>query len=203
MKTLRVIEGLRLDEYLAYEEQVAAEANEPTFFTWVVAPTVIYGKHQIREQEVNDAYCKEHNIAVVQRKSGGGCVYADEGNVMLSYITPSTRSQQVFGQFIARVANALRRMGYPAVATEHNDILVEGHKVSGAACHRLPNATIVHATMLYDVNLAALQQAITPSKEKLKKHAVQSVRQRIVNLKQIKDFGSSSEFRKQLEKLIQ
>ena len=203
MRLYRAIEGLRLDEYLALEQTLAADIQEPTVFTWIVAPTVIYGQHQIREQEVNEAYCREYNIQIVQRKSGGGCVYADSGNVMVSYITPSTHSQVEFEGFIARLAGALQAMGYEAVTTAHNDILVDGHKVSGAACYALSNATIVHATMLYDVNMEALQHAITPSAEKLEKHAVQSVRQRVTNLKTIKDLGTTQAFRVQLENKLQ
>ena len=202
MKTFRPIEGLRLDEYLQLEQNLAADVQEPVFFTWVVAPTVIYGQHQVREQEVNEAYCREHHINIVQRKSGGGCVYADNGNVMVSHITPSTHAQVEFEMFIAKLADALQKIGYEAVTTEHNDILVDGHKVSGAACYKLTNATIVHATMLYDVNLEALQNAITPSATKLQKHAVESVRQRVANLKTIKDFGSTAAFRDALEKMI-
>lgn len=191
-----------MDEYLQLEQDLAADIKEPTFFTWVVAPTVIYGQHQVREQEVNEAYCRENHIAVVQRQSGGGCVYADQGNVMLSYIAPSAHATQEFEWFLNQVAHALQQLGYPAVTTEHNDILVDGHKVSGFACHKLPNATIVHATMLYDVNLEALQNAITPSVEKLEKHAVQSVRQRVMNLRSIKDIGTTQAFRNKLEKQI-
>ena len=54
--------------------------QEPTLFTWIVRPTVIYGRHQSAEVEVNEDYCVSHGIEVVQRKSGGGCVYADEGS---------------------------------------------------------------------------------------------------------------------------
>ena len=203
MKLLHVTEGLLLAEYLQIEQDLAAQVKEPTLFTWVVTPTVIFGRHQSAEVEVNETYCRENGIHVVQRKSGGGCVYADEGNVMVSYITPATNVPHVFGRFIARMAKALRQMGYPAVSTAHNDILVDGHKVSGSACYKLSKATIVHATMLYDVNLDSLQQAITPTAEKLAKHAVQSVRQRVVNLKTIKDLGSTNTFRQTLESLIQ
>ena len=202
MKRYRAIEGLRLDEYLALEQELAADIQDPLFFTWIVAPTVIYGQHQVCEQEVNESFCRENNIHIVQRKSGGGCVYADEGNVMVSYITPSTHSQTEFEEFIIRLANALQALGYAAVTTEHNDILVDGHKVSGAACYKLSNATIVHATMLYDVNLDALQSAITPTAAKLAKHAVSSVRQRVRNLKEIRDLGTTQAFRERLEHVL-
>ena len=191
-----------LEEYLQQEADLVKTVQEPILFTWIVAPTVIYGRHQVREQEVNEAYCKEHGIRIVQRQSGGGCVYADEGNVMVSYVDPSTHSQEVFDKFLVMLSGALRQMGYEAVTTEHNDILVNGRKVSGTACYTTPTGTVVHASILYNVNLDALQQAITPTAEKLAKHAVQSVRQRVINLREIKDLGSTEDFRNLVETLI-
>ena len=202
IKVEKVQDGLLLDEYLQLERDLVERVQEPMLFTWVVAPTVIFGRHQLREQEVNEAYCAEHGIRVVQRQSGGGCVYADEGNVMVSYVSPSTHSQEVFDEFLAMLSGAFRQLGYDAVTTEHNDILVNGRKVSGTACYTTPTGTIVHASILYDVNLEALEQAITPTAEKLAKHAVQSVRQRVANLRSIKDLGSTQDFRQMLEHLI-
>lgn len=173
--------------------------SEPTLFTWIVPPTVIYGRHQCAEVEVNESYCAEHGIDVVQRKSGGGCVYADEGNLMVSLVTPDTRSEKVFAQFMAMLSAALRRLGYDAVTTQHNDVLVGEHKVSGTACYTTHTGTVVHACILYDVNLDALQQAITPTAAKLAKHAVTSVRQRVINLRSIRDLGAIDAFRQQLE----
>ena len=102
---------------------------------------------------------------------------------MISLISPDTHSEQVFQRFIHAVAYALQHIGLQAVTTAHNDILVDGRKVSGSACYALHNATIVHGTLLYDVNLDALEQAITPGEKKLSKHAVQSVRQRVANIR--------------------
>jgi len=202
MRTEVLADNQPLAWYLEQEQAIAHQVNEPTLFTWIAPSTVIYGYHQIKEQEMDVAYCAQNHIAMVQRHSGGGCVYADRGNIMLSYITPQTHSEEVFAQFIELVAGALREMGYPAVTTEHNDILVNGHKVSGSACQALKNATIVHATMLYDVDFEVLQRALTPSKEKLEKHAVQSVRQRVMNLKMIKDMGNTEDFRQALQQTI-
>ena len=193
---------MSLAQYLSIEHDYAQQTKEPLFFTWVVPPTVIYGQHQIAEQELNETYCREHQIAIVQRKSGGGCVYADEGNVMVSFIVPTEHVRQTFETYINMLADALKELGYPAVTTEHNDILVNGHKVSGAACYSVGTNAIVHATMLYDVNLEALQHAITPSAEKLNKHAVQSVRQRVKNLKEIRDLGPTTDFRVMLEQQL-
>ena len=185
MKIVHFEEGLPLIDYLTIEQDLVKSVQEPTLFTWIVPPTVIYGRHQSAEVEVNEAYCREHGIAVVQRKSGGGCVYADEGNLMISFISPSTHSEQVFAQFLAMVAQALQAKGLPAVTTAHNDILVDGRKVSGCACFTAPTGTIVHGTLLYDVNLEAMLAAITPTTAKLAKHGVASVRQRVANLREL------------------
>ena len=202
MKLIKVTEGLSLENYLELETRMVKTVQEPTLFTWIVRPTVIYGRHQSAEVEVNEDYCVSHGIEVVQRKSGGGCVYADEGNLMISFITPSKHSEQVFAETLSLIRNALASKGIPAVTTVHNDILVGEKKVSGWACYTTPTGTIVHGTMLYDVNLEALQQAITPTREKLNKHGVASVRQRVVNLREIRDFGDIQAFRAELEKAL-
>ena len=203
MKILKPIEHLPLEDYLALEAEMVNTIDTPTIFTWVVNPTVIYGRHQIREQEVNDAYCAAHGVRVVQRQSGGGCVYADRGNLMVSFVSPSTHSQEVFDEFLKILSGALRRLGYEAVTTAHNDILVADRKVAGTACYTTPTGTVVHASMLYDVNLDALEQAITPSEAKLAKHAVASVRQRVRNLRAITDLGDIDTFRQLIEEAMQ
>lgn len=189
-------------EYLQIEQDLVKQVEEETLFTWIVSPTVIYGRHQQAEVEVNEAYCAEHGIAVVQRKSGGGCVYADEGNLMVSFVTPSTHSEQVFAAFMEMLSGAFRRLGYDAVTTAHNDVLVGDRKVSGTACYTTPTGTIVHACILYKVNLEALESAITPTPTKLAKHGVASVRQRVRNLGEIKDLGNIQAFREALEQQL-
>ena len=104
---------------------------------------------------------------------------------MVSYIARSTHSEQVFQDYLDRMSDFLRHMGYDAVKSTHNDIMIGQHKVSGNACLALPTATIVHGTLLYNVDYSVLQQAITPAEEKLAKHGVESVRQRVINIRDI------------------
>lgn len=182
MLKISVPENERLVWYLALEEYVAARVKEDTIFFWIVSPTVIFGRHQVMLNEVNTAFCEAHEIAMYRRKSGGGCVYADRGNLMISYITNNTHSEAVFQHYLDLLTHALSQAGYPAVKSEHNDVLVNGRKVSGNACYALPTGTIVHGTLLWNVDFEVLQQAITPTREKLQKHGVESVRQRVVNL---------------------
>lgn len=173
--------------YLSMEEYVAKVVDEESFFVWKVSPTVIIGRNQDLEAEVNIPYCKEHDVKVVRRKSGGGCVYSDMGNVMISYVSQRGNVSELFGIYLDSMTECLRSLGLKAEKSGRNDILVEGRKVSGNAFHMLPDRSIVHGTMLYDTDFSALQEAIRPPIEKLERHGVASVRQRVENLKTFLD----------------
>ena len=180
----------RLSFYLAMEEWVARRLDEPEcFFMWQVAPTVIFGRNQVMENEVNVDYCHEKGIQMFRRKSGGGCVYADKGNVMLSYVCDGDNVGFTFNKFINMLLLVLRRMGVEATSTSHNDVMIGERKVSGTAFYHLPGRNIVHSTFLYDTDMENMLHAITPSREKLQRKGVESVRQRITLLKDYTDMS--------------
>ena len=179
-----------LSFYLAMEEYVARHLDESDcFFMWQVEPTVIYGRNQVMENEVNLDYCREHGIHVVRRKSGGGCVYADMDNVMLSFITSEQNVGIAFNRFVNMVLLVLRKLGVKATGTSHNDIMIGDRKVCGTACYQFGGGCIVHSTLLYDTNMEHMLNAITPGPEKLEKKGIQSVRQRITLLKDHTSLG--------------
>ena len=169
--------------WLAMEEFVAGYVSDEAFFTWRVSPTVIIGRNQDLEAEVNLEYCRRNGVAIVRRKSGGGCVYADKDNIMLSYVSPRGQVQEVFEKYLDALTDCLRSLGLNAEKSGRNDILVDGRKVSGNAFHQLPDRSIVHGTLLYNTDFDALEEAIRPPVEKLTRHGVASVRQRVGNLK--------------------
>ena len=174
----------RLSFYLAMEEYVARHIDEDDlFFMWQVRPTVIFGRNQSLENEVNVDYCRANEIEMYRRKSGGGCVYADMGNVMLSYISKEENVGLTFNRFINMLLLVLRRMGIEATGTSHNDVMIGDRKVCGTAFYHIPGRSIVHSTMLYDTNMNHMLNAITPSQEKLQSKGIKSVRQRITFLK--------------------
>ncbi|MDD3957948.1 MAG: lipoate--protein ligase [Candidatus Izemoplasmatales bacterium] len=177
-------ETKRLSFYLATEEYLARTfPDDEYFFMWQVAPSVIFGRNQLIENEINMAYVKAHNIAFYRRKSGGGCVYADMSNIMLSFVTPGFHKDFIFTKYLMKVVDALKACGLDAVFSGRNDILVDGMKVSGNAFYRVNHRSIVHGTMLYDTDLEVMVRAITPDNEKLISKGVDSVRQRVMNLK--------------------
>lgn len=170
--------------YLAMEEFVAEWSEGEAFFVWRVLPTVIIGRNQDLEAEVNLDYCLGHGVRVVRRKSGGGCVYSDKGNIMVSFVSRRGEVSAVFDRYLSALTACLCSLGLDAEKSGRNDILVDGRKVSGNAFHQLPDRSIVHGTLLYDTDLDALEEAIRPPVEKLERHGVASVRQRVRNLKE-------------------
>ena len=140
--------------YLAMEEFVAEWSEGEAFFVWRVLPTVIIGRNQDLEAEVNMDYCLGHGVRVV------------------------------FDRYLSALTACLCSLGLDAEKSGRNDILVDGRKVSGNAFHQLPDRSIVHGTLLYDTDLDALEEAIRPPVEKLERHGVASVRQRVRNLKE-------------------
>ena len=167
------------------EEYVARNMNndEDCFFMWQVEPSVIFGRNQLIENEVNIDYCRKNNILTYRRKSGGGCVYADMNNIMFSYITRSDNVTTTFDRYVRMVSDMLCSLGVAAEPSGRNDILIEGRKVSGNAFYHISGHSIVHGTMLYDTNMENMVAAITPSDEKLISKGVKSVRQHIALLK--------------------
>lgn len=174
----------RLSFYLAMEEYVARRIDEQDlFFMWQVEPSVIFGRNQLIENEVNLKFCRERGIKTYRRKSGGGCVYADMNNVMFSYITKDEAVGFTFNRYINMVVLVLQKLGVDAKASGRNDVMIGDMKVSGNAFYHIPGRSIVHGTMLYDTDMVNMVGAITPTDEKLLSKGVASVRQRIALLK--------------------
>lgn len=174
----------RLSFYLAMEEYVARNVDaSDCFFMWQVEPSVIFGRNQLIENEVNLEFCRSHHIQTYRRKSGGGCVYADMSNVMFSYITTQEQVGFTFNTYINMLVTVLQRLGVDASASGRNDVMIGNRKVSGNAFYKLPGHSIVHGTMLYDTDMINMVGAITPSGPKLLSKGIISVHQRIALLK--------------------
>lgn len=192
MKYLRLPnnESHILPFYLAMEEYATRIFREDDlFFMWQVKPTVIFGRNQVLQNEVNLDYCDAHGIEYYRRKSGGGCVYADMSNIMFSYITRSDNVTTTFSQYTSAVVKMLKSLGLDASDNSRNDIMVNGLKVSGNAFYHIPGYSIVHGTMLYDTDMVNMANAITPSSTKLQSKGIKSVESRITTLSQHLSMG--------------
>ena len=173
----------QLPFYFAVEEYVARHYTDDDYFMgWRVNPTVMLGRNQLIDNEVNTDYCKEHKIDIFRRKSGGGCIYADKGCIQFSYISRTVNANEAFVAYMQRMADLLKGLKIDAQLSGRNDILINGTKVSGCAFYQLSNRSVLHNSLLFDTQLDHLSNTLTPAKEKLQSKGVASVRQRVTNV---------------------
>ena len=173
----------QLPFYFAVEEYVARHYTDDDYFMgWRVNPTVMLGRNQLIDNEVNTDYCKEHKIDIFRRKSGGGCIYADKGCIQFSYISRAVNANEAFAAYMQRMADLLKGLKIDAQLSGRNDILIDSTKVSGCAFYQLSNRSVLHNSLLFDTQLDHLSNALTPAKEKLQSKGVASVRQRVTNV---------------------
>ena len=183
----------QLPFYFAVEEYVARHYTDDEYFVgWRVNPTVMLGRNQLIDNEVNAGYCKLHEIDIFRRKSGGGCIYADEGCIQFSYISRTSNANEAFACYMQRMARMLQGLGIDARLSGRNDILIDNAKVSGCAFYQLPGRSVLHNSLLFDTRLDHLSNALTPAKEKLQSKGVESVKQRVMNLAAYTHLGISA-----------
>lgn len=182
--------------YLALEEYVAKMLPVGNYlFTWRLRPTVVMGRNQVAHQETDLDFCRREGIDVIRRKSGGGAIFADERNIMVSLVTGAGPVEALFAEYAHRVCDCLQSLGAPTSVSGRNDIVLEGKgelaggKVCGNAFYHQSDCNIVHGTMLYDTNPALMEGALHPDVSKLKSAGVKSVRSRVALLKDYLSIG--------------
>ena len=171
--------------YLAAEEFLAREMPADDYvFMWRLNPTCVYGRNQNPNVELDLDFCRLNGVDVVRRKSGGGTIFADENNIMISLVTRNGSVEDIFGQFSQTISAGLRSLGVPASVSGRNDIILDGgKKICGGAFYHLKERSIVHSTMLYDTNPLLMQGCLTPQRAKMQSKGVKSVESRIGLLK--------------------
>ncbi|MBQ8401609.1 MAG: lipoate--protein ligase [Clostridia bacterium] len=171
--------NLALEYYLATEKIL----DDTVVYLWRTSPTVVIGKFQNALEELDRQYTEEKGIRIARRMSGGGTIYNDEGGLMFTYIVPENKPEIDFRSFIDPVIAALGNMGVPAEASGRNDILVDGKKVSGNAQFKTGGVTVHHGTLMFDVDIGEILRATTPRPYKITSKSIQSVRERVTNIR--------------------
>ena len=170
---------------LAFEEFVQTHRRSGNYLIlWQNRNSVIIGRNQNAEEEINAAFVKANGIQVIRRNTGGGAVYHDLGNLNYSFITDAgdiaARSANIF---TAPVVGALKALGMDAEASGRNDILISGRKVSGTAQHIIQGRILHHGTLLFESNPEMIAGALNPDPRKFQSKSDKSVRSRVGNIR--------------------
>lgn len=168
----------------AIEDYLMENFNEECFMLWRNTKSVLVGKNQNTLSEINLDYVKEKDITVVRRRSGGGAVFFDPGNLAFTFISNLENSKFAdFESFARPIIKALESLGIENVEfSGRNDITVNGKKISGNAQHRHKNRIVHHGTILYSADVSELIGSLNVRQVKFKDKAVKSVEGRVTNL---------------------
>ncbi len=170
---------------LAFEEYLFDHfLQDSILMLWQNDRTVVIGRNQITQQQVNIPFIEAHRINVVRRMTGGGAVYHDLGNLNYSFITDEVGSSvsQSLEILAVPIVEALRGLGLEASVSGRNDILVSGRKVSGTAQRAAHGRILHHGTLLFDSDEEMISGALRVDEEKFRGKGVRSVKSRIRNI---------------------
>lgn len=179
---------------LAVEEYVFEKTQDNVFILWQNDKTVVIGKNQNINCELDFDFVKENGIKVARRITGGGAVYHDLGNLNYSFISSTGKEGIDFAYFTKPIIEALTALGVDARLSGRNDIEVEGKKISGNAQYSKNGRTLHHGTLLFDTDLSVLSSALHVDEEKFKSKAIKSTRSRVTNLKSLIPIKDINEF---------
>ena len=154
----------------------AVESGGPASVqVWTISSTaVVLGVSLDAEREAHLEVCRRRGIAVVRRASGGGAVVIGPGTVQVAFALPHSMSPLLATiegtkRFCATMlVEALRRAGcdMPLDVDRSGDLRREDRKVAGVALARRRGASLLHATLLVDADLALLGSVLRqPSRE--------------------------------------
>lgn len=191
MKTIYFLnsEINKISYYLAIEDYFLNHTNEEVFFVWNIDKSIIIGKNQLLEGEVNINFTKKNNIPIYRRPSGGGAIYADKGCFMFSFISRNINKEEVYKSKLMLIVEALKKIGIDAYFSGRNDLMFKEKKFSGNAFYSNEKGSVLHGTFLFDTNLSDLVRSISPDNEKLISKGIKSVSERVINLKEYSNFS--------------
>lgn len=183
MPNLYISTTLNPYENIGMEYDIFKSTEEEGLFLWVNQPSVILGRNQNIQAEVDQVYLKRNHILIARRLTGGGCVYHDEGNLNFSFFSKELNKEK----YLQVITNALKKLGIDAYLSGRNDILVGDKKISGTAYLNDNGRYLFHGTLMVDVNLHQLEKALHPNYLKFEGKGIASVRGRVTNIIDIND----------------
>ena len=194
MKKLQVVVSNQYNPYLnlAVETWLTDHQAEGvvTMYLWKNERTVVIGLNQNPFSECDVKRLNDEGGHLMRRRTGGGAVYHDLGNLNFSFIADKrdydVRRQQ------SVIQEALRHFGLEAEISGRNDLTCQGRKFSGNAFYNGTSNNLHHGTILIKTDGTLMQRYLTVNQAKLQKHGVQSVRSRVVNLSELADVTSEN-----------
>ena len=169
-------------ENLAVEEYLTSRVRhgELILLLWQNRKSVVIGRNQNCFEECRLELLEKEDGLLVRRRSGGGAVYHDLGNLNFSFIA-ERESYDLKRQFQVVLA-AVQSLGVKAEVSGRNDIIVDGKKISGNAFTETDGKCCHHGTLMISVETEMLERYLRVPEGKLSSKGIPSVSSRVTNL---------------------
>lgn len=164
---------------LAVEDWIHDHADlesKPILFLWRNSPCVVIGRHQNPWQECHLTLMREKGVKLARRKSGGGTVYHDLGNINLTFFTTKKMYNRMENlKLVVRALNAVQPQ-LDVQPTKRFDLVLDGRfKISGTASKIGRTTAYHHCTLLYRTDAALLSSLLTSPYRGIRSHATASI----------------------------
>lgn len=157
-----------------------AEEDMAVLFLWQNDDTVMIGRNQNAFDQCRVESFLDQGGHIARRRSGGGAVYHDLGNLNFSIISLLPVTEETSYRNI--VVRTVQKLGIEASFSGRNDVLCQDRKISGSAVYSDGKHVCQHGTVLVNSDIGRMERFLTPEGEKLDRHGVKSVSARVANL---------------------
>jgi lipoate-protein ligase A len=157
--------------------------GQVTLYLWSNRRTVVIGQYQNPYSECNVEQLESDGGFLMRRRTGGGAVYHDLGNLNFSFVVPYELYDQ--SRQLSVLQKAVAAFGLQTEVSGRNDVLCQGRKFSGNAFSKGRNQRLHHGTILIRTDVEAIQKYLKVKPAKLHKHGVDSHQSRVVNLSEL------------------
>lgn len=165
-------------------------------------PAITIGYFQDIEKEVNIELCRNDDVCVIRRVTGGGAVFHHE-EITYSIVHPlsgifSKGIMDSYELIATAFVNALKKLGIAAEYSPINDILVAGKKISGSAQTRRGGKLLQHGTILVATDTDKMFSYLTIDPKKIKQEG-----KPVITLREIlKDLSNESIYEQLMQAIV-
>ncbi|XP_051749938.1 lipoyltransferase 1, mitochondrial [Ctenopharyngodon idella] len=179
-----IFENLALEDWI--HDHVDLQ-NRSLLLLWRNSPVVVIGRHQNPWQECNLPLMRRLGIPLARRRSGGGTVFHDFGNINMTFFTSKKKYDRPRNLKVVTSALKALRPDLDVAATDRFDILLNGHyKISGTAAKIGRTSAYHHCTLLCSVDRSILSSVLkSNASEAIKSNATPSVPSPVKNLSDV------------------